>query len=194
MRTFGEDFMTRFTRTCLLTTVAATLIAGAPAWAQEQPADDNGAIADIIVTANKTGASSVQRTPIAISAFSGDDLAGSHIVSTKDLGQIVPSLAVSQFSTYAQIYIRGVGSNNSFNGSDPSVTVHADGVYLARPFAQFMNFLDVERVEVLRGPRPQGADRRQRRQLRAGRRRRLCQRPDRHRQGAGQPCRLLCHP
>lgn len=152
MRIFGEDFMKRFTRTCLLTTAAATLIAGAPAWAQEQPADDNGAIADIIVTANKTGASSVQRTPIAISAFSGDDLAGSHIVSTKDLGQIVPSLAVSQFSTYAQIYIRGVGSNNSFNGSDPSVTVHADGVYLARPFAQFMNFLDVERVEVLRGP------------------------------------------
>lgn len=134
----------------LLSTVAPILLIGGPARAQE--AADTGAIADIIVTANKTGASSVQRTPIAISAFSGDDLASAHIMNTKDLGQIVPSLAVSQFSTYAQIYIRGVGSNNSFNGSDPSVTVHADGVYLARPFAQFMNFLDVERVEVLRGP------------------------------------------
>ncbi|KRB85308.1 hypothetical protein ASE00_00420 [Sphingomonas sp. Root710] len=135
----------------LSTVAVAAMLAATPALAQDAPAADEG-IADIIVTANKTGESSVQRTPIAISAFSGEALADAHIVSTKDLGQVVPSLSVSQFSTYAQIYIRGVGSNNSFNGSDPSVTVHADGVYLARPFAQFMTFLDVERVEVLRGP------------------------------------------
>ena len=109
-------------------------------------------IGDIVVTANKVGTSTVQRTPIAISAFSADALENAHLNSVKDLTQVVPSLVVSQFSTYAQIYIRGVGSNNSFNGSDPSVAVHADGVYLARPFAQFSNFLDVERVEVLRGP------------------------------------------
>jgi iron complex outermembrane receptor protein len=147
----GEESMKNKTYVQSISFAAMATFLAAPALAQDNTANSDG-VADIIVTANKTGESSVQRTPIAISAFSGEALADAHIVSTKDLGQIVPSLSVSQFSTYAQIYIRGVGSNNSFSGSDPSVTVHSDGVYLARPFAQFMTFLDVERVEVLRGP------------------------------------------
>ena len=52
----------------------------------------------------------------------------------------------------AQVTIRGVGTNVVIAGTDPSSTIHLDGVYLARPSMMFMDFLNVERVEVLRGP------------------------------------------
>ena len=48
--------------------------------------------------------------------------------------------------------IRGIGSNSAVAGADPSSTIHLDGVYLARPPMACMDLLDVERVEVLRGP------------------------------------------
>jgi len=138
-------------RSCFLGMLLTSCAAGALA-AEAPGAGSDVQIDEVIVTANKSGAASVQRTPIAVTALSADALGAAHVSDVRDLGQLVPNLSVSRFSTYAQIYIRGVGSNNSFNGSDPSVTVHADGVYLARPFAQFSNFLDVQRVEVLRGP------------------------------------------
>lgn len=52
----------------------------------------------------------------------------------------------------AIVYIRGIGSNSTSAGSDPSVTQQVDGVYIARPSAQTGDFLDVARIEVLRGP------------------------------------------
>ena len=48
--------------------------------------------------------------------------------------------------------MRGIGSNLDFIGSDPSVTVHVDGVYQSRTTSILEDFLDVERVEILRGP------------------------------------------
>ena len=89
---------------------------------------------------------------MAISVVSASSLENAHVAGTQGLAGIVPNLAVSQTATYAEIYIRGIGSSNLFNGSESSIAVNLDGIYLARPFAQFMNFLDVDRVEVLRGP------------------------------------------
>src|SRR6202041_1721278 len=63
-----------------------------------------------------------------------------------------PNLQVSQVATNAVIAIRGIGSNNVYAGSDPDVTMQIDGVYIARPSGQFADFLDLDRVEVLRGP------------------------------------------
>jgi iron complex outermembrane receptor protein len=129
-----------------------------PALAQSEPqqasATDDSAngLGDIIVTATKTGATALQRTPIAISAFDGAELLRSKIDDVKGLLQVTPNVSVPQNNAFAQIYIRGVGSNNVFNGSDPSSTVQVDGVYYSRPYSQFGDYLDVERVEVLRGP------------------------------------------
>lgn len=109
-------------------------------------------LAEVVVTATKTGAQSVQTTPIAISTFTGDQLSESNIQTVQDLQGYVPNLSISQSTTYAEIYIRGIGSSNFIGGSDPSTTVQVDGIYLSRPYAQFADFLDVERVEVLRGP------------------------------------------
>lgn len=107
---------------------------------------------DIVVTASKTGATRLQDTPIAITAFSAQALDRTGIKDIRDMATMVPNLEVTQNASFSQVYIRGIGSNNVFGGSDPSSTIHLDGVYLARPASYLTNFIDVDRVEVLRGP------------------------------------------
>ena len=109
-------------------------------------------IEEVVVTATKTGETRLQDTPLAISAFGGDDLSRLGVADIRGLAEMTPNLAVSENAGFSQVFIRGIGSNNAFAGSDPSSTIHLDGVYLARPSAYFANLFDVERVEVLRGP------------------------------------------
>jgi iron complex outermembrane recepter protein len=120
--------------------------------AEQSTNDDGVALDEIVVTATKTGAQLLQRTPLAISAFSGAQIQDRQIANVKDLVQYTPNLEVAQSTASAEIFIRGIGSTNVFAGSDPDVTVQIDGVYIARPSAQFADLSDVERVEVLRGP------------------------------------------
>ena len=153
--------MTRF-KTLLLIGASLGVMPGS-AWAQTQapantpsetaqPAGQDAGIPDIIVTGTKLGETAVQNTPIAISVLSGDKLALSGASNVSDLIAMTPNLSVTKTTASAQIYIRGIGSNNVFNGSDPDVTVQSDGVYIARAFGQFADFIDVDRIEVLRGP------------------------------------------
>src|SRR6266481_5792564 len=121
-------------------------------FADQSPPGDNGDLQEIVVTASKTGAQLLQRTPLAISAFSGSQIQDQQISNVKDLVQYTPNLEVAQSTASAEIFIRGIGSTNVFAGSDPDVTVQIDGVYIARPSGQFADLSDVERVEVLRGP------------------------------------------
>ena len=113
---------------------------------------DSGGLEEIVVTATKTGAQPLQRTPLAISAFSGLQIQDQQVANVKDLVQYTPNLEVAQSTASAEIFIRGIGSTNVFAGSDPDVTVQIDGVYVARPSSQFADLSDVARVEVLRGP------------------------------------------
>lgn len=116
------------------------------------PASKESGIEEVVVTATKTGATEEQRTPIAMTVFTGARLDSSGVDNIKDLVSLTPNLNVAQTSANAQIYIRGIGSNNVFNGSDPDVTMQSDGVYLARGYGQFFDFVDIDRIEVLRGP------------------------------------------
>jgi iron complex outermembrane recepter protein len=113
---------------------------------------DRNALEEIVVTATKQGETRAQNTAIAISVFSQKQFDESGISDIRDLAEYTPNLVVSEGAQGAQIYIRGVGSNNVFNGGDPDVITQVDGVYIARPFEQLQDFLDVDRVEVLRGP------------------------------------------
>jgi iron complex outermembrane recepter protein len=115
-------------------------------------AADNTGLEEIIVTASKTSASSVQKTPIALSAFSEAELQNSQIINLKDLVASAPGLSIGQSLANVEIYIRGIGTNNVSAGSDPDVTMQVDGVYIARPSASTNDFADIERIEVLRGP------------------------------------------
>ena len=106
-----------------------------------------------VVTASKIGASATcNATPIAVSVLSESDLQRIEAHSVAALSGLAPGVTFSQNSDYAQLTIRGIGSTVVFAGSDPSSAVYVDGVYIARPVAVLADFLDLERVEVLRGP------------------------------------------
>src|SRR5258708_2748034 len=96
--------------------VTALMIAVAPA-AMAQDATSgvpaaNSQIEEIIVTATKTGATALQKTPLAISTFSAAQLAQSAVIGTQNLAQYTPNLQIAQNGAFAELYIRGVGSNN----------------------------------------------------------------------------------
>jgi len=105
-----------------------------------------------IVTAAKAGGRDVQETPIAITAVSQDDLGrlGTHTI--EGAPALAPSVTFSQNTGWGQLTIRGIGTNAVFAGADPSSAIYLDGVYLARPAMAFARFLDLDRIEVLRGP------------------------------------------
>ena len=107
---------------------------------------------NIIVTGTKEGEVDLQQVPSAISAFSAEDIESAGIENIEDLPLLTPGLNLSRNGQSTRLYIRGIGSNLDFIGSDPSVTVHVDGVYQSRTTGILNDFLDVERVEVLRGP------------------------------------------
>jgi iron complex outermembrane recepter protein len=106
----------------------------------------------VMVTADKTGERDLQTVPAAVSALSNQQLEQREAHSIADLGGLAPSVTFAQNTGFAQLTIRGIGSNNVFAGSDPSSAVYLDGVYLARPAGVLGDFLDLARVEVLRGP------------------------------------------
>ena len=109
-------------------------------------------IEEIVVTATKR-AESIQDVPISISAYSGDFLQDSNIQTLQDLSLYAPNftLATSSQPTNARIFIRGIGSVGN-SAIETSVGVYVDGVYYPRPGSVLGNLLDLEAVEVLRGP------------------------------------------
>ena len=106
----------------------------------------------VVVTAAKTGAVDVQAVPIAISALSSQELTRLPTRTLEQVAPALPSVTFTQNTTFGQLSIRGIGSTTVNAGSDPSSALYVDGVYLARPAMTFIDFLDLERVEVLRGP------------------------------------------
>lgn len=109
-------------------------------------------IEDIIVTATRRQAD-VQDVPISISAYTGKFLADSGIDTLQDLAAYAPNLTFTTGSqpTNARIAIRGIGSVSN-NAIEPAVGVFVDGVYLPRSGAALGNLVDMQVVEVLRGP------------------------------------------
>ena len=137
-------------KTRLLRLSLAALISGCMMTAANVAAQES-ILEEIIVTAEKREAS-IQDTALAITAVSGDLLENGGLDEIEDLSLDVPSLVFSRAGGEAQLYIRGVGTNLFGIGQDSSVAVHQDGVYQGRAQMGLTQFLDVERVEVLRGP------------------------------------------
>ncbi len=105
---------------------------------------------EIVVTAQRVQ-SLASKTPISLSAISGEDLLKKGVTDPLSLGDEVPNLSIVA-NNGLQISIRGVSSNDNTEKGDSSAAFLLDGVYIARPQAQEVSFFDVERVEVLRGP------------------------------------------
>jgi iron complex outermembrane receptor protein len=132
---------------------AAALAQTQPRATTASPADaqDDGGIKDIVVTAEKR-AEGVQNIPIAITAVTGSTLAKAGVEDVGDLVQLAPSLQFGTRSTNVFIAIRGIGQAGQDIGSQSGVTVALDGVPLLNHFMMNPSFLDIQRVEVLRGP------------------------------------------
>src|SRR5271154_873606 len=132
------------------------------AWGQQAPpqaapADTGGTLEEIIVTAQKR-AENVQDVPIAIAALSGEMLRDRSVTSVVELANYTPSVQLSNSSQIVgssqslSAFIRGVGQDDFSAGFEPGVGTYIDGVYLARTIGANVNLLDVERVEILKGP------------------------------------------
>ncbi len=116
-------------------------------------AADDAALTEIIVTSAKRQ-QTLQDIPVAVTVTTADTLAKAQIHDILDLQSIVPSLRVTQqqTSTQTNILIRGFGNGANNPGIESSVGVFIDGVYRSRSASQIGDLVDVERVEVLRGP------------------------------------------
>ncbi|MBD2859854.1 TonB-dependent receptor [Spongiibacter sp. KMU-158] len=109
-----------------------------------------GRIEEVVVTARKR-AESIQETPVAVTALSGDNLRARGILGAEELSKSVPSLQINN-STTPQIFIRGIGQRAAFARFDPSVSVYLDGIFIPRPDGQLLDTIDVDSIQVLRGP------------------------------------------
>lgn len=114
----------------------------------------NDTLEEIVVTAEKR-AVSIQDIPLSISAFDQSRLDKSDISTIADLQNITPNLQFSMAAnagTHAIVTIRGIGTEVLPAYGEAGVAIYQDGVYLGRASASLMDFYDVERVEVLKGP------------------------------------------
>ncbi|MGI9428774.1 MAG: TonB-dependent receptor, partial [Bythopirellula sp.] len=121
------------------------------AWAP--PALPATELDEIVVTAQKRE-QSLQEVPLAVSAFSGEFLESLQLFSTDDLSQVTPTITVLGAATSQNqvLRIRGIGTQSFGAAVEPSVSLVIDGVVLARQSQGFQDLLDIERIEVLRGP------------------------------------------
>jgi iron complex outermembrane receptor protein len=138
----------------VFSTVVAPAAQGQSADSPAAPAADSGKVPDIIVTAQRRS-ESLQNTPLAVTAITGDALAAQHIDNLSNISVVTPSVnfqSTNNAQASANLEIRGigtVGNNRSFEGS---VGVFVDGVYLSRAGQLLSNFLDFASLQILRDP------------------------------------------
>lgn len=144
----------KFTGKMVAALACGTALTPATAWAQEEnakPAVDENII---IVTATRR-AQDVQEIPIAVTAVSPVQLERQGVVNVTQIAQVSTSFASSnaQNSTGTNVLrIRGVGTTSNNIGFESAVGIFIDGAYQSRPGVALSEFVDIERVEVLRGP------------------------------------------
>ena len=134
--------------------IALAQPAAAPA---APPAPGAATVEEVVVTAQKT-AQNIQNVPIAVTAVTAAALQQKGINDVAKLSNIAPNVSLdagtpfSGSDTVLSAYIRGIGQDDFAFNLDPGVGVYVDGVYLARSVGANTSMLDVDRVEVLKGP------------------------------------------
>lgn len=128
------------------TTAASAL----PAVIRPQPEGDS-AITDIVVTATRRE-ERLQRIPVTVTAIGAAALASGGVTDTRGLTLVVPGLTMTRSGSVGQPVVRGVGSTGTSGGDESNVATYIDGVYQADPYSTLIELVNVQRVEVLRGP------------------------------------------
>lgn len=136
---------------CKLLVGTALAMPGA-LWAQDAAPDEEGGLDEIVVTAQKRE-EGLSRVPISIAAVSGDAIADKGTANLEQLSSSVPNLRITQTGIANRIAIRGISSGDN-KGFEQSAAMFVDGLYYGRDQLVRMPIVDVQRVEVLRGPQP----------------------------------------
>ncbi|OYW27405.1 MAG: hypothetical protein B7Z44_12460 [Caulobacter sp. 12-67-6] len=128
----------------------------APAFAQSAaPQTQADQLEEVVVTARRTE-ENLQSTPVAVTAMGAAALERAQVADVTDLQRTTPSLSIAtgapSASGFAFVAMRGQGNLQALVSNDPAVAIYVDGVYIPRPSQGLTDLLDLQRVEVLRGP------------------------------------------
>ena len=109
-------------------------------------------IEEVMVTAEKKS-SSVQDVPMSVAAIGGDDIGIGKVTDMSDVALKTPGVAFKQFNLgEPRLYIRGIGNSSDSAASDSAVGIFIDEVYIGRTGGSGFDLIDLERVEILKGP------------------------------------------
>jgi len=147
-------------RSTLLTSAVVSVGSLGLEAAAAQPADSQQTqqsfeLEEIVVTARKR-TETLEDVPMAISAFTSETIEARQMNKVIDIGRFVPNLNITRFGvgnpSATAIFIRGIGIQDHIITTDPAVSLYVDGVYLGRQMGSNLNLVNIERIEVLRGP------------------------------------------
>jgi iron complex outermembrane receptor protein len=136
----------------LLSTIASTMLFAAPVHAQ---AAGETATNDVITVTARRREESLQDVPLAVTAYSGEQLEAMGAVDVLAVAETTPNVTLEASrgtNSTLSAFIRGVGQQDPVAGFEAGVGIYVDDVYLNRPQAGVLDIYDVERIEVLRGP------------------------------------------
>ncbi|NIJ17938.1 TonB-dependent receptor [Sphingobium vermicomposti] len=114
-----------------------------------------GGVEDIVVTARRRS-ENIQNVPLSVTGISADTMSRQNITSVERLDGLAPSLSIrtapGPTTSGIVVNIRGIGGSDATGISDYPIATYVDGVLIARPNATLFDLVDLERVEILRGP------------------------------------------
>lgn len=131
--------------------VAHKVLAGLVTLGIAQAVSAENVLEEIVVTAQKRS-ESLQDVPIAVSAYSSEDILNQGINGAQALQALTPGLVYNNTGATAQPYLRGVGTRLAQNGLELSIATYADDRYISKSTSVLFELADIERIEVLKGP------------------------------------------
>ncbi len=143
---------------CSVVAIATTSVSAAAAQSRTQAGDtfdgtgqQATGVQDIVVTARRT-TESLQETPLAVTAITQAGLESGQITDVASIQRAAPNLSIASSHSGVALTLRGQVQSNSDGSVDQSVGLYLDGVYIGRQMGANFDLIDIERVEVLRGP------------------------------------------
>ena len=137
--------------------VSVSLLCSTAPLSAQSDSGSSVALEEIVVTARKRE-ESLQDTPLAVSAFNARELEQRNIISVSEISQYVPNVQFDNVASESgggnssQIFIRGIGQTDYVLTVEPGVAMYLDGVYISKSMGSLIDNIDLERVEVMRGP------------------------------------------
>ena len=142
------------TLVCAAAATALTSGLAAPAMAQDGGEPDARRLGSVTVTAQRVE-ENLQDVPVAVTALSSEQLEDKQVLNIRDLTAQVPNINIATntgTASAARIFLRGVGEDESRGAVDQAVGIYVDGVYIGRSVGSLFDVVDLESLEVLRGP------------------------------------------